>query len=159
MRKRLWWIIPLVAVLLIFGGMTPLLAPRPSPVTKAAFERIETGMTKAEVENILGGPLGDYTTRPRSTARSSAVTCIGWAARDAEEWDGDEVTIWVVFESMDNTGESVVAFKDFREVEPMEVGMVETLLWRFDRWRAGVFGAGSAAPIVPASFQSRPPTA
>jgi hypothetical protein len=37
---------------------------RPSEVTKAAFDGIQIGMTQADVEAILGGPPGDYRTRP-----------------------------------------------------------------------------------------------
>ncbi|HET6424759.1 MAG TPA: outer membrane protein assembly factor BamE [Planctomycetaceae bacterium] len=44
----------IVAALLLIGGC------QPERVTKANFDRIEVGMTRAEVEAILGKPTGSY---------------------------------------------------------------------------------------------------
>ena len=52
-KKRLLLIASLpLAIALTFGIFT-ILPPRPS-VTKANFDRIENGMTKAEVEEVFG---------------------------------------------------------------------------------------------------------
>lgn len=76
MRKRLPWL----AVAVVVAGAAGYLAwshsrpaaftPTPSGVTRANFERIEVGMTEAEVERILGGPPGVYTNRPDIQAQS-----------------------------------------------------------------------------------------
>jgi hypothetical protein len=124
-------------MLLIFSALVPLLAPRSSPVTRAAYERIEQGMTNAKVEKILGGPPGDYSTRPQNE-----IVLIGYRSPRTQEWKGDEVTISVFFACSDTSGTYVVSCKHVHETEPVEVGMVNTLLWRFDRWRKRVFGIG-----------------
>jgi len=54
LRKRRWILVlsvltPVLCLILI------LLALRPSAVDEAAFKRIKDGMTKSEVEGILGG--------------------------------------------------------------------------------------------------------
>jgi hypothetical protein len=60
--KALFVIVAVVVALVCV--LLPLMLPYRSPVTRAAHERIEEGMTQAEVEAILGGPPGDYRTRP-----------------------------------------------------------------------------------------------
>jgi hypothetical protein len=62
MRKPL--LAGLTFSLLLFGILlTLLLPPRASRVTRANYGRIEEGMSRAQVEEVLGGP-GDYTTEP-----------------------------------------------------------------------------------------------
>jgi formylglycine-generating enzyme required for sulfatase activity len=55
MRKL--WLALLEVALILAGGILPLLFPRPSKVTREAFDRIEKGMTRAEVEATLADPL------------------------------------------------------------------------------------------------------
>lgn len=58
MRTRLA-IFPAVALLLLLAGaLVPVAFPPPSPVTKAAFEKIEMGMTLEDVEAMFGSPAG-----------------------------------------------------------------------------------------------------
>jgi hypothetical protein len=148
MRRHLWWLIPFTGMLLILGAILPIVVPRPSPVTRAVYERIKKGMTEAEVEEILGGPPGDYATRPRQwTYRSSflfysRMPTAEWDHWKWEKWDGDDVTVWVDFHRRDVTSEFVVDCMRCEEVQRLEVGPVELLRWRFDRWRARVFGVG-----------------
>jgi hypothetical protein len=54
----------LAVVLVLFGALFALLRPWHCPVNGAAAARIEKSMKQAEVQEILGGPPGDYTTRP-----------------------------------------------------------------------------------------------
>ena len=61
---RRWWALALAIPLLLAGALLPVLVPRSSPVTQAAYKRIDLGMTEAEVEAVLGGPPGSYQTRP-----------------------------------------------------------------------------------------------
>ena len=55
----------LAVSLLAFAAASPILFPRPCPVTKAAFDRIEEGMSLDEAQAVFGVPPGDYTTRPK----------------------------------------------------------------------------------------------
>jgi hypothetical protein len=56
-------IVGLVAVgLLMVSG--PVTAQEPEPKTRAALDKVRVGMTAAEVTKTVGGPPGDYTTRP-----------------------------------------------------------------------------------------------
>src|SRR5262245_62049938 len=65
MRKcRLLWLAGAAVLSLIVCAIL-LSAHRTGPgVTRENFNRIQVGMTEAEVEEILGGPSGFYTNRP-----------------------------------------------------------------------------------------------
>jgi hypothetical protein len=122
----------LVAVALLLTGALFLLFPRSSRVTKAAFDQIEVGMSRPEVEAILGGPPGDYTTMPvQPDLRSPGglVECL--------YWEGDEGTIEVTVDA-----DGAISWKGFCEARPEKVGLFGLLWWRFQRWRDRVFGAG-----------------
>ena len=54
-KKRLFLLASLPLVIAVALGVLAMLPPSPG-VTKANFNRIEIGMTIAEVEAILGGP-------------------------------------------------------------------------------------------------------
>jgi len=112
-----------VAVFLVLvGTLFPVLLPRPSPVTFTNYERISTGMTRAEVEQILGGPPGDYRTRPVLTLLPSGGG-LRWAV-----WQGNEGTAEVSF---DRSGS--VILRRFLTAEPRQPGLIETLHWRLER--------------------------
>jgi hypothetical protein len=121
--------------LLLFGAGFPLLFPRPSPVTKAAFDQLEVGMTRAEVEAILGGPPGDYTTGPTNPN----LTAIGTIDPEVEElwWCGDEGEINLGFDVR-----GVVFSKEWYDQEGERPGVIERLRWRIDRFWARVFDTG-----------------
>ena len=61
---RICLVASLAVVLLVVGALLPLVMPWRCPVNRAASEQIEEGMSQAEVYAILGGPPGDYRTRP-----------------------------------------------------------------------------------------------
>jgi hypothetical protein len=117
-----------------------VLVPRPCPVTKGAFERLKEGMTQAEVEKVLGGPPGDYTTRPEHV---SDVTIIGSLLPNLDPisdtslfWLGDEGKVTVGF------SRGVVVEKEFWERTSAGVNLFELFRWRFDRWRERTFETG-----------------
>src|SRR5687767_8395999 len=59
---------------------------------RATFERVQEGMTRAEVEATVGGPPGDY------RSRESGVTSLALPARLGEvKWVCDETELWVGF--------------------------------------------------------------
>jgi len=120
MRKQLWWIIPVTGMLLVFAA----LVPRPSRVTRAAFERIEKGMTRAEVHKILGPP-GDYSTQPYLPVLVSGIV-------PTDEWIGDgiQICIWC---HQGGGGEYVVRSKHLYEIKPWDMGIVDRALWQLHR--------------------------
>jgi hypothetical protein len=96
MRKLL---IALLAVALVLcGASLALVAPRHCSVNRAACDRIKEGMTRAEVEQILGGPPGDYRTRPGPAVPSTFVSAPARLFYCHEEWRGDGVALWVNFD-------------------------------------------------------------
>jgi hypothetical protein len=127
MRKLL---IGLLAVgLVLFGAVFALLRPRPCPVNRAAYERIEEGMTLADVEAILGGPPGDYQTRP-----SVHYPHIGALEVCPEEsWEGDELPVQVYFDG------GVVCRKSHRDKFTLDTGPLELILWRLERLKERCF--------------------
>ena len=71
-KRRLLLIAGPLAAVAVTLGVLAMLPPRPG-VTKENFDRIEVGMTRAEVEVILGGPAGPAFRR-----------------RSRDEWDSNE---------------------------------------------------------------------
>jgi hypothetical protein len=97
--------------------------PRPSAITVENAERIQNGMTRAEVEAILGGPA-------RWEASSDAVTTARHGhARPSEppdhQWVSDYAVVWVFFDD-----DGLVLGTMSRAVFPTD----ESLLDRFRRW-------------------------
>jgi hypothetical protein len=125
-------------MLLMLGVLLPILAPAPSPVTWAAFGRIEVGMTEEEVAAAICLPPGDYTTRPRIEPidyfSGTFVPRDTTGIVKIERWDGDGLTIWVEYGGAEATGEPVVASASADDIEPLDVGVAGLLRWRFDRW-------------------------
>jgi hypothetical protein len=122
-------------MLLVLAALISIVAPRPSRVTRSAFERIEKGMTRVEVEKILGGPPGDYTTQPYSRIYIQGIL-------PTDEWIGDgiQICLWLSWDG--EVGEYVVRVKHLYEIEPWEMGIVNRALWHLDRWWARMFGKG-----------------
>jgi hypothetical protein len=63
-----------------------------------ARNRITDGMSEVEVEEVLGGPPGDYTTGPYNIALGGIM---GNGATHSREWLTDEGGIVVYFDEMD----------------------------------------------------------
>jgi hypothetical protein len=135
MRKR--WLAALAIALLLVGVIFPLLFPRPSKVTRAAYERIEKGMSREEVEAILGGPPGDYTTRPTLPGLTTADSILDTG------WWGDEGIILLDFNDS-----GAVTQKHFIEVMKLDQGPLATWRWRFERWRDKVMGPPPEGPWI-----------
>jgi hypothetical protein len=64
--------------------------PRRPMASKSDCDRVLIGMTRAEVEHVLGGPPGDYRTRPSKPPLS-------WFAF-GDEWQGDGGMVFVQFD-------------------------------------------------------------
>lgn len=91
----------------------------PFKFTKEVCDKIKKGMTREDVEAILGRPSGDYTTRPwtRSHGREKIATSGPIASID--EWVDDYGSITVVFRQiLDSEKEPVVYSVYFDSIEP-----------------------------------------
>jgi hypothetical protein len=107
----------LLAVLaLTVAGTVAFLWPRPR-VTKESYERIKLGMTRREVEAVVGGPPGDYTGGPTLPADPEGALAEGVFQSDVTHvhlaegvlqgdvsfhpstgrWDGDGAAVVVQF--------------------------------------------------------------
>jgi outer membrane protein assembly factor BamE (lipoprotein component of BamABCDE complex) len=111
---------PLVA-LSALGLALWLLWPRESAITEENIARIQPGMTRAEVEAVLGGPARDETGGRRM---AFYIDGDGWFEPNPDEWIGDE---WVVTVNFDH---GRVSGKREGQSCPVE----ENLLSRFRRW-------------------------
>jgi SmpA / OmlA family len=68
MRRRI--LLAALAVLVVAGAFELWASWRPNPITQENYARIQEGMSRAEVEAILGPP-ADYTTGPLTYAGST----------------------------------------------------------------------------------------
>jgi hypothetical protein len=120
MRKLL---VVLAGLVVVAAAGAIVLWPRqePSRVTYENFKRIKNGMTHQEVEALLGGPPGDYTSSPVAEMVSGAQ----W--RNSTPWVGDDGAIYVWFE------EDRVWFMDFYDVVRTKQTPVDNLIWRLKR--------------------------
>lgn len=154
-RKRRWVLV--LAGLAVLAAGAFVLWLQPERISQENFDRIRVGMSRAEVEAILGGPPGDY--RTVRTVWNSAVeedpaycSAVDYRASIIDEkgyssssleggvwasgvpitgsWFGNEGEIQV-----DLTPEAVCD-KDFLRYDKKEQGLLENLQWRAKRqWR------------------------
>jgi hypothetical protein len=109
-----------------------------SSVTLAATARVDIGMTADDVESILGGPPGDYSTHSNATTSSVKLKS-----------EGDNNTkVW-----LGNDGLAVVKFDERRQVDGVSFiefsWMPESVLDRVQRW------VGLSAGSRPVNCKSR----
>jgi hypothetical protein len=118
-------------VVIVAGAM--VLWPWEDRVTRANYDRFQIGMTREEVEAILGLP-GDYSTGPSLfrtlTFDRGEPSSEGGAPT---YWGGDTGAIGIMF---DRKGS--VAQTGFAAVAPIPLGPLDTLLWhaqcQWHRW-------------------------
>jgi hypothetical protein len=134
MRKRkLWWLVGgLVLVVLAVVGFVAW--RQPLPVTADSCAQVRQGMSRAEVESLLGPP-GDYTTGP---VLSIPLDWQIWGVKSdgglgrlpTLQWHGDAGTIFIAF------GSNKVVNKHFEPAQLQHQSLLENLLWRAERqWR------------------------
>jgi hypothetical protein len=139
-RRKLRWVVAGLAVLLLAAIMRAP-TPQPSRILRKSFNRLADGMSRAEVEAILGPP-GDYRTIPTAEFLDDepidmAKMCtllpqvLGDPGARTELWEGDEVFILVTFSSSSGKVSDCMSC----EVKSKS-GLIDTFLWRAKRqWR------------------------
>jgi hypothetical protein len=126
--RRLRWALAAVGLAVLITAGAFALWPRPDRVTLENFRCIHVGMTRGEVEGILGGPPGDYTTGP--VVRIQLGDRVGYPDR----WVGDHAVIEVRF-SNSHEGKRFDWVTDsiFEYARPIEQTPFERFVWRLKR--------------------------
>jgi hypothetical protein len=133
-RRLLPLVVPAVLALL-FGLMLLLLPAPPQHVSRADFDRIQAGMSLADVEVLLGGPPGDYRTvevdldvsggSPEfHNVMSAPEVLLGKRRFRHEWWQGNSGNVWVCFDENDR-----VVTKEFTPGKPVRRGVRDWLGW------------------------------
>jgi hypothetical protein len=123
MRKRTL-LVALAALAVVGAAGVVVLWPRADRITEANLERIKEGMSRAEVDAILGGPPGDYRTGPTEPGRRTVFTL----GPPPERWLADAGVAYVSF---DDAGR--VQDLHFSPNEPADIGPFDKLIWRLQR--------------------------
>jgi hypothetical protein len=127
----------LAGVVLLLGVGVVVLWPRSNQITESNCGRIKMGMSRTEVESILGGPPGVYGWRPMWPVREesreviprdkSVLNCV-WV-----RWWGDEGAIDVFY---DPSGRAMGV--TWCRCEPIKLSPFVWLIWRAEcqwhRW-------------------------
>lgn len=130
MRKCL---VGVLTVALVLGSILFTLArPKACSVNRAAFERLEEGMSQGEVHAILGGPPGDYRTGPSGPRYPHRVWGDPPIAGHIEMWFGDDGVAAVAYQET-HTGFGDAMIVHFEEALPPRPGPVELVHWRLER--------------------------
>ncbi len=143
MRKWILLAAFVASIVMLASTGAYVLWPQPDRITKANYERIEEGMTRAEVEALLGPP-GNYQTGPMNLQDPQVFGlfpmgippdfCDAWeTSPDPDErlirgwWQGNEGCIMVVCTP------KVVLHKLFINGTRKEQGLLDNFLWRAKR--------------------------
>jgi hypothetical protein len=145
MRKHKRAFAILATLMLVVGGLSFLTVPSNSRITAEKIGRIRRGMSRAEVEAILGSP-GDYSNGPTNPASFTGLTALppisspatapkGPAAgSEAVTWLGWQDDHWMVTVLFDPSGATKLIQCIPCERQPQ--GFFENLGWRAERlWK------------------------
>jgi hypothetical protein len=129
--------LPGLAVVVATGVV--VLWPRQDRITQKNFALILVGMSRADVEVILGPP-GDYTTGPLTVGGSFTIS--PWHVNATRLYPNDENG--TPYDWLTDTGWYTVTFddsgkvegRDFESATKAKQGTVDNLLWQVERqWR------------------------
>ena len=128
MRRRKL-LVMLVGLAVVGAVGMAVLWPRADRITQANCDQIREGMTRSEVETILG-PVGDYSSGPTEPEFVFVMLPAGLTVEDVVTagWIGDTGSIDVGF---DRRGK--VAFSQFTRLELRRLSPLANLLWRAKR--------------------------
>lgn len=136
-RQRLRWAVGLIVVALVAAGAL-VLWPRSSRVTRENFRLIRVGMSRAEVEAILGPP-GDYAngdTKGCGTAgvrdHESVFTAEAYLLPQSSAWHGDWHDDRILIQ-VDINREGKVFSAFCQPLQTVDHGPLGNLRWRAKR--------------------------
>ena len=101
-KRRLLTLMTIGVLALLACAALLFLLPKPIDVTEASCGRIQPGMTRTEVEAILGGPPGDYETGKRGIVLDRYGNGVLMEEGRMEEWGGDEGFLQIGFDENDS---------------------------------------------------------
>jgi hypothetical protein len=128
MRKRTLLVVLAGVVVVVLLGCTGHFLLSPSgQATHDNFARLESGMSLAEVESILG-PSGDQTTGPAFKVLRGRLDEWPPPGTTVVEWESDDSWITVAF---DVSGREVAAV--YSRMARNQQGPLDNLLWRAKR--------------------------
>ena len=112
-RAWRWWVLLVVLVMMASGVWFVLTQEPDHPLGRRNYRRIKVGMSRDDVEQILGGPPGVIGEAPRQTAygqlieQEGPVNDLGGSEGKPEIWYSDRGQIVVLFDSWDKTARVV----------------------------------------------------
>jgi hypothetical protein len=116
------WLVAVSVVLLAVGGALSLFlsgywSSRPG-ITRANFDRLEPGMSRAQVEAILGGPPGEYVT----WHGPEPYLPVPWGIHyhQYEFWTGDECEVAVLFDASGRLSDKDIGGELYKEPTMLE---------------------------------------
>jgi hypothetical protein len=131
MRRRTLLVVLAGLAVVVAAGVV-VLWPRASQVTLENCQCICKGMTRFDVELILGGPPGDYRTRPTWDWRQEddfmRSSFLFDHDRRVGHWYGDGVMLVVVFDPDDK-----VFIADSRHIGGPTASVLDTWKWQLKR--------------------------
>ena len=132
MRRRKLLVVLAGLAVAVAAGVVVLWPSQPSRITQENCDRIKKGMSRAEVETILGPP-GDYRTGPLQDVLVWHPILDGTTWHDqctnSSAWVGDTGWVRVQF----NNGDGTVFASDFFESKRIAQHPLDNLLWRAKR--------------------------
>jgi hypothetical protein len=145
MRRRTLLVVLAGLAVVVAVGVVVLWPTQPNRITQENCDRIKKGMSRAEVETILGPP-GDHATAPLGDPDPSGVFLSSWrpynrslvdrvydlfVEHEIIQWRGDAGIIAVEF-----THSGHVVWAGIWPVKRAEQTPIGNLLWRLKRqWR------------------------
>jgi hypothetical protein len=132
-RRKLWWVVAGLVVLLLAVGVF-VAWPRPNRITQENFDRIQQGMSRAEVEAILGPP-GDYRTLPQEFEPWALTSVAFQPSSKASFWHANTMSISMSISiEFDESGRA--QGRSASTSQTIVNGPFDNLLWRVKRqWR------------------------
>jgi hypothetical protein len=91
-------VVVVILLLVLVTGLWFLTKPRPHQINQVGFDQITEGMTQQEVEEVLGGPPGDYTDRRWVLLVSYDNPMFFRALARREDWLSDDGSVCVAFD-------------------------------------------------------------